>query len=986
MKKLNSLVAGVLLLAGVTATAQNKEQLFFYGFEDNMAAFKDSTAAADSLTVLQYYDFTGSNGSKTIDETWTLMDPIDTLIYLFHGISPKTSRGDVIELVKDETGEHAKTFKKLGGEGGDYYFHYTSGEGDDAQAWEADLFVRGIPTDDYSSYRVVWYQKAVGEDKRMQVELMRGWYNSEKAFSMNGNGSEFVYDTDTEGNEISEDWERVTFMTYFQNDSVANYYMYKGGYWWENSWKKVIGYNEDSTEIVRNFIVQPKTTFMRMSFRGGSTNYFIDDIAVYKSWIGGAEYNGDIIRVDFGYKTNLSDLAKTDPVGIIDAPFENLTITGVEGGSKFEIFPVAAEYHADGYMYIWLDEQVEGYDDVRISYKNPVDDPAVALKYTGSRYPKALDTEWVEAGKYVPDFENEFVLYNSGISAVNRLYTPPTLIEVDPENNSFYLDGAKHRTVTAKFNKEVYIDDADGITAFMPIDGDNKYLTLESYDAKTFTIVFSYPASIPTTLNGDYELYITNAKALEDGSPAEKTILNLRYGAPDADNASIVAFNEAYAKAVAKQSDAKESEVMYNADMADFDALVAKYNGWQHTAPSVYAAAVAEMEAAIKAVDDRISLANSFQKLIDDSELAFDGYPTLADRAEYKNTQEVYNKYKDTNLPTTSTEDLQAIVNDYSAVYSKLSALINGIELRTKQVKGLAKLAEDLGVDFGDQAEFVASELKSNIIDNQELAEVYKQALRGKISEIFAASDSTFDATHFMRNSVIYAEYDEGQANKIKDCKVSPYPGWTIIGGGGNPYCNTSSGTGATVESPVKDNTIGLDWNSNITIAQTLTSLPAGKYAISAPLSAWGSISASTVYGDLIFAQLGASGDTVQLDTLSFSKASSGQMIDREVEIVSPTVNVQLQFGTKSTWCFISNINLTITGRVEGHDYEADAKAAKAALAEAITIVEPVAGAAVETEYYNLNGQRVAAPQRGISIKVSTDANGNRKAEKVLVR
>ncbi|MCQ2110232.1 MAG: hypothetical protein MJY79_01905, partial [Bacteroidaceae bacterium] len=317
MKKLNFLVAGTLMLAGVHANAQIEDQLFFYGFEDQMAAFQDSTAAVDSLTYLQYYNQTGSNGSKTINYSapeWQLMDPIDTVIYLFHGLSPMA--GDTWNLEYDETGAHAKEFARLGGQGGDYYLHYTSQDGrGDCEAYQSDLFVRGIPTEDYTSYRVVWYQKALGDDRRMQVEVMRGFYNSEKAYSMNGNGSEFVYDTDSEGNEMSDQWERVTFMTYFQNDSVANYYMYKGGYWWENSWKRVIGQDEEGNDIVRNFIVQPKTSFLRMSFRGGSTNYYIDDIALYKSWIGGAEYNGEIIRIDFGYKTNLADLAKTDPVG-----------------------------------------------------------------------------------------------------------------------------------------------------------------------------------------------------------------------------------------------------------------------------------------------------------------------------------------------------------------------------------------------------------------------------------------------------------------------------------------------------------------------------------------------------------------------------------------------------------------------------------------------------------------------------------------------
>lgn len=41
---------------------------------------------------------------------------------------------------------------------------------------------------------------------------------------------------------------------------------------------------------------------------------------------------------------------------------------------------------------------------------------------------------------------------------------------------------------------------------------------------------------------------------------------------------------------------------------------------------------------------------------------------------------------------------------------------------------------------------------------------------------------------------------------------------------------------------------------------------------------------------------------------------------------------------------------------------------------------------AVSVEYYNLQGVRVEGGARGTLIRVSTDANGSRKAEKVIVR
>ena len=49
-------------------------------------------------------------------------------------------------------------------------------------------------------------------------------------------------------------------------------------------------------------------------------------------------------------------------------------------------------------------------------------------------------------------------------------------------------------------------------------------------------------------------------------------------------------------------------------------------------------------------------------------------------------------------------------------------------------------------------------------------------------------------------------------------------------------------------------------------------------------------------------------------------------------------------------------------------------------------IADIEAAEVVSVEYYNLQGVRVEGGARGTLIRVSTDANGSRKAEKVIVR
>ena len=317
------MIAGSLLLGlGLMTPAQaqkNADQLFFYGFEDNMTSFKDSSNVLDTISKLRYYIKEGSNGAFTDVETWTL-DPViyDTLLLMWNGVQPcqdndKSVRAnDTYDCIYEETDAHSKAMSDLGAVGGNYYLHFKTDknvkQSTDAEKtaesgdYQGCLFIRDIPIEDYTSYRLVYYRKTNQPDKaKMYSGILRGFYNSEKSLSMNGeSGNEFMLHETT---GITSTWQRVTVMAYYQNDSVANHHCYAAGYWWTSSWNRMAA---DGSE--RIFIEQPDKFFVRLTFSAPDVDYFIDDIALYKSWIGGAEYNKDIIRVDFGYQTNLKAL------------------------------------------------------------------------------------------------------------------------------------------------------------------------------------------------------------------------------------------------------------------------------------------------------------------------------------------------------------------------------------------------------------------------------------------------------------------------------------------------------------------------------------------------------------------------------------------------------------------------------------------------------------------------------------------------------
>jgi hypothetical protein len=232
MKKCDLLLAGAMLL-GFGATAQAQEQLFFFGFEDGTASFTDSANALDSITQLQYYSHQGSNAGGLKPEEFELGPTYDTTMLVLNGLSPMTSRGDSYDIIEDLEGGHRSEFEAMGAEGGERYFKYMAGGelgGTACNDYEANLFVRALPISDYTSYRLSMYIKASAVEGQMNIDLLRGFYNSEKAFSMSGeqNSGEFklvktAFETDR--------WERVTMMSYYQTDSLDNRYIYQAVTW-----------------------------------------------------------------------------------------------------------------------------------------------------------------------------------------------------------------------------------------------------------------------------------------------------------------------------------------------------------------------------------------------------------------------------------------------------------------------------------------------------------------------------------------------------------------------------------------------------------------------------------------------------------------------------------------------------------------------------------------------------------------------------------
>ena len=583
MKKRDLLIAG--LLFAVPAFAQDgptfdetrdAKVIFTQDFESDWDEW--SNEVVDQIDGVWYYDVneTQRNGNFANEQIWKAdslwgkkIFRADTLIDLTNGVKVTDNAGEIAAnnwpgesytIATDDTPERHDAFDAFGeaDKGGEKVFKYTSDTCTlAAQSWgtykggycanyRRNLFVRGLPIEPESSYRLTFYLKTKvlpGHEvaPRMSAGIFRGYFASEKAFSngLEDDADHYKYKVQIEYEKTSfeeEDvWEKVTYMTYYLNDSIANNFVFVDGYWWADEWRwnQVVGENDT---IKRDYIVQPDKFFVRLGFVSDYTEFQLDNLSLTKSWIGGAEYFGDKLRIDFGYKTNLADLAKAAKAKTniaaaevdVNVPDEKKAELGYdyrfevwgqnEDDSWEEVYIRSAEFHDDGYMYMFTEfydddnaYQFDQYKKVLVTFHNPVDDPELTLKYTGDGksvaelFPKALDTTWIKNGKIVPDFYNEIATPNpyvfNGVHSLKDL--PPVLQDAEIPNGSIFLDPVQ--SFSFKFSREVLIDDAMEASE-KAIGYVNGVVWVPSFDAETNTLTITCPDDSWKTMSGDYEV------------------------------------------------------------------------------------------------------------------------------------------------------------------------------------------------------------------------------------------------------------------------------------------------------------------------------------------------------------------------------------------------------------------------------------------------------------------------------------------------
>lgn len=402
-------------------------------------------------------------------------------------------------------------------------FHLTTGDATGAADYQRVLrlyFPEGLIQEN-TSYRVSYRVKA-NSTAKSELFVVRGIDNNDVRWQYwNGStGDQRVAISDFN----PEVWTNASGVFFYLTDSLMEATAKQRAGWWTSTWVDGEG------------VFQPNIHRMQAWFETENSEYFVDDIKLFKSYIGGAESNQDIIRVNFGYQTNGAALAAATPFGAINLLEEDedaVSIVGYWEGEPEKVAVKWAEFHADGYLYIWADLEdgqdltTDYYDSVFLSFSNPMQN----FVYNGNVYPNALDEEYSKT-KVVLGFQNELVIPSDrafGVSSITQ--QPPTFVSVEPETGSFNLALAEDNVFKFKFSKPVYIGEegASIRIAGGSLGEEGKELVLAQDPDDENGVIATLPASIKE-LNGDYQMIISCIAVEKGAQTAEPVELTYTYG------------------------------------------------------------------------------------------------------------------------------------------------------------------------------------------------------------------------------------------------------------------------------------------------------------------------------------------------------------------------------------------------------------------------------------------------------------------------
>ena len=266
---------------------------------------------------------------------------------------------------------------------------------------------------------------------------------------------------------MTGEWRHIKNVTFFTNKALQDKYFTN----YNKNIKEIteagdtIYYSDGMTEFADQY-------FITINLYNPGI-YQLDDIVLEKATIAGASFTDYAIRIDFGYATNISALAKNAGGTLVLDPSQ----VSVKVGDQ-TLTPDYLEGKPDGYLYAFFEEVgLEETDVVELSFTPAEDCPII---YTNEKRPSAD----VEGEVKVLPFAAEIADWDETIEQIPSAWEAPELVRTVPENESFELKAADVANVYFFYNKEIDLSTASvvlysngkstDLTKFMNLTSDSK--------------------------------------------------------------------------------------------------------------------------------------------------------------------------------------------------------------------------------------------------------------------------------------------------------------------------------------------------------------------------------------------------------------------------------------------------------------------------------------------------------------------------------
>lgn len=381
---------------------------------------------------------------------------------------------------------------------GEYSLRAENDPSVEGYSWDRGFKIGNLPIKENTPYRVSFWIKADessyidenGAEKNTALTawLSKGMENYDKSFSSPSGRNYGVQMT----SGLTGEWQRISFVSYYANAAVLDNIIANQEWVGNSVFPESMG--GDGTQTYAQYFGGhlPEKYFVVVNMYS-PVSYMLDDVKVEEGvTFNEATFSGNVVKLDFGYPTNIAALAKANK-GAVSLPVECASVT--QNGTPLTVEFV--EGKEDGFLYVFLTEDVqfEEADDVKVSFTPVADCPII---YSTDARPSSD----VESEMKVLGFADEKAWSVEEINVFPSAWTPAKLVSSTPENESFEIDVETFNKISLTFDKAVDLTYASAMLEKNGVFTNlTKAMTL-SEDGKTINIAVSGLG------DGEYELTV----------------------------------------------------------------------------------------------------------------------------------------------------------------------------------------------------------------------------------------------------------------------------------------------------------------------------------------------------------------------------------------------------------------------------------------------------------------------------------------------